>query len=271
MVATLKAKAVPAPVATSAPSYSVVMPAHRDDAWLAAALHSIEAAIAGSSSEAELIVVANGPERDWVAAAVRQLATLPRTRVLVCDAPTLGECLNRGIEAAQGEWIARADADDLCLPGRFAHQIKVAGKSGADFVFGAARDIDDQGRPLNHVRSSSTSLWNLCGPVGPTAFMRRSALLALGGYGRLDAGEDYHLWLQAGAGGYRLHADGDAVIAYRRHPQQATARIRMASLFANNVRTKLALAARTGSPALAAGALLDACRFAYRRCADVFC
>ncbi len=250
------------------PSYSVVMPAHRADAYLVEAVRSVEAAMSGH--DAELIVIANGPAREQVAQSARETAQRANTRVERSELAALGYCLNRGVELARGEYIARCDADDLCLPGRFVHQQRVAAQTGADFVFGAARDIDAAGRSMGRQRPSSTALWNHCGPVHPTAFMRRSALLALGGYGQLDASEDYHLWLRAEAAGLRLHADADTAVAYRVHGSQATARSRLAATFATNAGVKLTLALRTGSPALLAGALLDAARFAYRRCANAF-
>jgi glycosyltransferase involved in cell wall biosynthesis len=250
------------------PAFSVLMPAHRADDHLIAALRSLVPAFQGHA--AELVVVANGPDRAQVAQRVRAHAVPACLRVELSELPSLAYCLNRGLELARGEYIARFDADDLCLPDRFAVQLATARSTGADFVFGAAHDVDAAGMATGRTRQSTTQLWNRCGPVHPTAFVRRSALLALGGYGQLDASEDYHLWLRASASGCSLHADPHAVIAYRVHELQATSRQRLADTFACNAGMKLTQALREGSPALLAGALLDLGRYGWRRCANAF-
>lgn len=248
--------------------FSIVMPAHRPDELLLQALASAERAM--QHHAAELIVVANGAHRDAVAAMVERHRRCAATKVLVSELASLAYCLNRGIEQARGEYVARLDADDCCEPTRFDAQLRAAESTAADFVFGAAQVIDAHGCPTGEVRPSSSSLWNRCGPVHPTAFMRRSALLALGGYGQRDCSEDYELWLRAQQAGCRFHAAADVVIRYRTHAGQQTAAHRLAQVFAADAGTKLTLALRHGSPGLLLGALLDTARHLYRRCADTF-
>lgn len=251
---------------TPPPAFSVLMAAHRDDRPLREALRSVDVALQGHDTE--LIVIANGAERERVADSVRHTVRHPRLQVESCVIASLGYCRNRAVELARGTYVATVDADDRCLPGRFAHQLALAQSTSADFIFGAARDIGADGSPLHRLRHSSTTLWNRCGPLHPTAFIRRQALLALGGYAHHGAGEDYALWLRAAAAGYSMHADAAAVVAYRLHAQQASARGRLAAIFANNAGAKLTLALHGGSPLLLVGAALDSARCLLRRCAD---
>ena len=44
----------------------------------------------------------------------------------------VGDTLNHGIEAAQGHWIARMDADDISLPHRFERQLQWLEQTSAD-------------------------------------------------------------------------------------------------------------------------------------------
>lgn len=248
--------------------YSVVMPAHRADAPLLEAVRSVERAI--GSGAGELIVVANGAERRAVADAVMGVRTLASTRVEVSELPSLIHCLNRGIELARGDYIARFDSDDVCLPGRFEQQHALALASGADFIFSDAEIIDAAGQATGEHKTSSTALWRRCGPIHPTAYMRRAALLSLGGYGNLEYSEDYHLWLRAQSRKDTFAVLHQPTIRYRVHAQQSTGRARLAETFATNVGLKLMVGLRAGKVSLLVGAAIDAASWAYRRCRNAF-
>jgi len=253
-----------AAIASPLPAFSVVMPAHRADDHLVQALRSVEAAMAGH--DAELIVVANGAAREQVAALARQTTTRPDTRIELTPLRSLVHALNRGIELARGEFVARFDADDLCLPDRFARQLQRAREGDAAFVFCAASVIDGDGVPTGERRASSTALWRRCGPIHSTAFMRRQVLLDLGGYGNLEFSEDYHLWLRAVEAGHRLAADTGTAVQYRVHGAQATAAAGLEGTFATNVGIKLTLALRGRRPQLLLGAAADLASWLVRRC-----
>jgi glycosyltransferase involved in cell wall biosynthesis len=250
------------------PVLSVVLPAHRADDYLRDALRSAEVALA--RLDAELVVVANGPAREAVAQLVLDTRTLESTRVVQVGIPALVHCLNRGLEEARGEYVARFDSDDLCLPERFVHQLRLARETGADFLFGAAEIMLADGAQAGRTQPSGTRLWRVCEPMHPTALMRRSALLELGGYGNMEYSEDYHLWLRAAARGHRLVADGEPVIRYRVHAGQATDKAKLEHTFATNAGIKLTAAMRERSPLLLAGALTDVVRFFYRVCRNAF-
>lgn len=248
----------------SALRYSVVLPAHRADDYLGEAVRSVEQAM--GSDSAELIVVANGPARAQVAEAVLRMRTLPNTRIEVCEIPSLIHCLNRGIEVARGEYIARFDSDDVCLPQRFKQQYDRAVLSGADFVFSDAEVIDTAGLDTGERRIVGLSLWKRCGPIHPTAFMKRDTLLRLGGYGNLEYSEDYHLWLRAFCEGYRFEIDHRPAIRYRVHAQQVTDRSKLVDTFATNFGLKLIVGLRKRNFLVFLGAAVDGLFLIYRKC-----
>jgi glycosyltransferase involved in cell wall biosynthesis len=247
---------------------SVVMPAHRVDAHLLQALASVEAAMAGVA--AELIVVANGPDRQAVNDCVLRHRTSAFTRAEVVELSGLVYSLNRGIELARGEFVARFDADDICLPGRFVRQLAIARQSDADFVFSAADPIDDASQPTGSAWLSALPLWRRCRLIHPTAFARRAALVQLGGYGNLEFSEDYHLWLRAAQQGCRFEIDRLPAIRYRVHEAQSTRPTRLADTFATNVGVKLSLGLRHGNGWLLWGAAGDLANFVVRKCRSAF-
>src|SRR5688572_25554846 len=126
--------------------YSVLLPAHRLDGFLAESIDSIEVAMAGD--DAELIIIANGPLRASISARYGTLSALPRRRVVETELPSLSHALNRGLEMSKGAYIARMDSDDLCLPSRFKTQAKRMGEGGVDFLFTRAHFIDADGGPV---------------------------------------------------------------------------------------------------------------------------
>jgi glycosyltransferase involved in cell wall biosynthesis len=247
---------------------SVVLPAHRADDYLLQALRTAETAL--SNLDAELIVVANGMDSEAVEQLVLRARTLPGTLVIRSGIPALIHCLNRGLEVARGEYVARFDSDDICLPSRFQHQLRIARETGADFLFGAAEIMRADGTIDGRTQVSGTALWRVCKPMHPTALMRRSAVLALGGYGNLEFSEDYHLWLRAASRGFRLVADPEPVIRYRVHPGQVTDKRKLTHTFASNAGIKLIAALRERSPLLLLGVLSDLIRYFYRVCRNAF-
>jgi glycosyltransferase involved in cell wall biosynthesis len=136
--------------------------------------------------------------------------------------------LNQLLSMAEGDLVARMDADDLTLPGRFAHQIAMFRKP-VDFVFGGVLHFGEGLRapypspPLPISTAAFPTALLLGNPVAhSTMVARRSAVLDMGGY-RNCLAEDYDLWLRAAAAGRHLARSGRPVVALRRHRGQVTA------------------------------------------------
>lgn len=248
--------------------YSIVMPAHRANRFLVEAVQS--ALLAMDKDEAELIIVVNGPDSEAIMQLLSDLNLSHNCRIVLSEIQSIAYCLNKGIELARGEYIARFDSDDICMQNRFHRQYEIAVHKRADFLFSEALEIDVDGICLGKVLRVNVDLWRKCGPIHPAAFIKRSVLLELGGYGNLEFGEDYHLWLRASTARYKLEIDHNPVIYYRIHPEQATDKGKLIDTFATNLGVKLTLGLRKKRYSMLVGAALEACSLVYRRCRNAF-
>lgn len=162
-----------------------------------------------------LVLTLDGPVTGELASIVETVENGewgPARVVRSTDHTGLAETLQRGIDACETEFIARADADDINHPERFERQLAAMREEHLDIVGSHVRELlttphgdsapgQVRYRPLEHgdiiryLRDHSPF-------HHPTVMMRKSALVAAGGYRHFDYMEDYDLWhrmLQAGA------------------------------------------------------------------------
>ncbi|WP_422115091.1 glycosyltransferase [Brachybacterium sp. UNK5269] len=132
--------------------------------------------------------------------------------------------LQDGLEASPYELVARADADDICHPERFARQIpQMQSGPGLDLLGSAMREFNDKvppgsgplrTRPLRHDEIVAYMPHHT--PFHhPTVVLRRSVVLAVGGYRELPLLEDYWLWERMMLGGARMANLPDVLVDYR--------------------------------------------------------
>lgn len=165
--------------------------------------------------------------------AIRRVADLdPRVEVVANTGTGLVDALNTGVDLVETPFIARMDADDICLRRRFELQENVLlGDPTVVAVGGLVRYMDEngallpnipwvkQGFPVTALQALRSSAYS--NPVfHPTAMMRTNALKAVGGYrNRFTHIEDYELWTRLLSMGDIVNVPKD-VLHYRRHASQ---------------------------------------------------
>lgn len=196
-----------APSGSWAPLVSVILPAHNMAAYLPRAIDGI---LAQTWEHLELILIDDGSS-DETPAIIADYARRD-ARVRAFRNPTnrgLIATLNRGLDLAEGELIARQDADNQSLSQRIETQVRYL-EAHPDVGLVATRVyvVDDPSQTLSeHILPATfvptalmqwELLFNNCFSHD-TVVMRRAVVAAAGGYraDRLHA-EDYDLWSRIG-------------------------------------------------------------------------
>jgi len=208
------------------PRLSVLMPAYNAESTVASAVRST---LRDLPRDAELLVLDDG-STDGTASAVE---AFDDSRVRLISRPNAGVAasLNAMLDLTDSEFVARMDADDLVLPGRFRRQLRELSGGGADrgcdavftTVVSWGSGAPTAPRPSSIDQAEFGLHLLLTNPVAhPTLMARRSVVADAGGYRSIPT-EDYDLWLRlahAGAAMRRMALPG---VAYRRHGAQVTA------------------------------------------------
>ncbi|MBO6938095.1 MAG: glycosyltransferase [Deltaproteobacteria bacterium] len=200
------------------------MPFRDAGATVAEAIRSV---LAQGGVRFELLAVDDGSTDDGPAQ-VRELAERDARVVPLSAGDGLVDALEVGRRAARAPLIARMDADDVCLPGRFAAQ--VAALNEAEGVVatrvelfgehgeGMARYVDWQNELLDP-DAHDRDLFVESPVCHPSVALPAEMLDAAGGYRDGDFPEDYELWLRLAARGATIRKLPMVGLRWRQHGQ----------------------------------------------------
>lgn len=183
------------------PKISVVMAVYNGMPYVKEAVRSI---LTQSYKNFEFIIV-NDASTD---STLKYLKNLKDTRIKIINNPKnlgLAVSLNKALEVAGGQYIARMDADDISLPKRFEKQVEYLEHNPQVSLCGCWVDlIDKKGKiigekkyPLSDSELKKALKWYQ--PiVHPTFMARANFYKSLGGYDEhFDYAEDYELLIRA--------------------------------------------------------------------------
>ena len=203
------------------PKVTVLMPVYNGERYLREAIDSI---LSQTFCDFEFLII-NDASTDSSVEIIKSY-TDPRIR-LVNNENNLGRCAtpNKGLDLARGEYLARMDCDDLCMPTRLEKQVSfldshpevgVCGTwirlfMGADFIIKY---------PLSHEEIKCHLLLG-SQLAGASAMYRKKVFLAHHLYYDLNykLAEDYELWTRC-VYATRLANIPEILYEYRWHPEQ---------------------------------------------------
>ncbi|UAB79453.1 glycosyltransferase [Erythrobacter sp. SCSIO 43205] len=205
------------------PAVSVLMGVHNGEAFLAETLASVAAQ---DFTDYEFVIVDDASSDGTAAMLAEAAARDPRIRVLTNETNRgLTRSLNRGLEEASGEFIARIDADDICLPNRLsiqhahmiAHPQEVGIVANFEMIDAEGRVLSRGSEPLDDWQVRWLLGWNPPAPH-PTFFFRRcpDGTTPMLYDERFKTAQDFDLWARLAAIGPTRRL-ADCLIQYRRH------------------------------------------------------
>ncbi|MCO6183162.1 glycosyltransferase family 2 protein [Leuconostoc fallax] len=180
-----------------------------------------------SNSEWELIIVNDNPDDKNLSKFLMQIKKNdPRINIFTNEHNYgLVTSLNIAFSKAQGEYIARMDADDVANNKRLEKQIEFLEKNNLDFIFSNVQSIDESGEihkekvlPATDLIDSDKikdimSFTDIA--FHPTWFMKKPVMTELNGYRSINSAEDYDFVIRAIRAGLHLGYQGEVLLQYR--------------------------------------------------------
>jgi hypothetical protein len=190
---------------------------------------AVESVLAQTFVDFELLIVDDASTDDAIAA----LPVDPRIRVLR-NKRNIGQIpsLNRGLRDVRGEYVARLDHDDICLPRRLERQIAVLdSEPSVDLTATWTDVVDERGRVWTPIRPRIDTFADFAGQVvtgrvylvHPSIAFRRDVVVDLGGFDEsLSAAEDQDLYRRLVLARREARVVPETLLRYRRHERQMT-------------------------------------------------
>lgn len=219
------------------PKVSVIMPVYKGDNYLSEAVDSI---LNQTFSDFEFIILCDDPTDKTRDILDKYKQEDSRMKIYYQERQGLVNSLNRGFSLAQGEYIARMDADDISLQDRLEKQVKFMTENLEIGICGTwIKRIGEPPSyvwkvPFDHESIKSRMLFE---PViaHPSIIARKETFLKKGLKYKKDEtyAEDYGLWVRA-AKEVKLANIPEILMHYRIH--KSTSDKNQQRTVANNIR-----------------------------------
>ena len=209
------------------PEISIIMSVYNGETYLKEAIESV---INQTFKNWELIII-NDCSTDSTEEILADFANKDdRIKVYLNEVNLkLPKSLNKGISLSQGKYIARMDADDICLPDRLEKQYKfmeenydvalsscrfMTVKNGVYMSGGAGGRCDDQ---------AIRALLLVTNPILHPGIIARAEVMKRLNYDiTLTCTEDLELWTRMAIENYKIEILPECLMIYRLHDKQIT-------------------------------------------------
>lgn len=186
-------------MATENPKVTVLMPAFNAEKYIGEAISSV---LGQTFTDFELLIINDGSTDDTL----NIIESFRDRRIVVISQENKGvsAALNLGLAHARASYIARFDADDICLPNRLKVQYEFITNYPEYSIIGSAAEyMDADGHyifthhPEGHLNEEIQQLqYTICPFIHSSVFYKKDAVIKSGGYNEhAYTYEDHFLWV----------------------------------------------------------------------------
>lgn len=204
---------------------SVVLSTYNEEKYIAKSIQSI---LDQTYPYFEFIIVNDGSTDSTL----QIVKSFTDPRIVLIDKPNSGlpDSLNKGIESAKYDWIARMDGDDIATPDRFERQVSYI-KDDSGVIGGQFISINEMGnpisgkvsnKPLTYAKCRYALLFGMSPLAHPTVLVKKELLIKYGGYDvNFRAAQDVELWSRL-VPFVKIINIPDQILYYRQHTNNIT-------------------------------------------------
>ena len=200
---------------------SILLPIYNEKiSWIEESINSI---LKQTYNNIELLLILDNPRNTKLVNFLTEFKKRGNV-ILIVNEKNLGivESLNKGIQLASGDFIARMDADDIAFSDRLQRELAFLEKHDLDIVTSTVEDIDQNG---NFIISREQK--DLVGSIfekeimfrylgaHPTWFGKKEAFRTIGGYRPVNHAEDLDFLLRGLEAGMNIGLLGKPTLSYK--------------------------------------------------------
>ena len=198
---------------------SVIMATDRITDYL---IPSVKSILDQTYNNIELIIVCNGNDRNSVQDFLKKKFNDKRLIILTTKIRQLSSSLNLALNHANGELIARMDADDISIKQRLEIQLKILKEKKLDLLGSFLELINEDGknigfRPYPIDKEIDNNIYFKNPFAHNTILCKKKILIDVRGYLGGFNTEDYDLWLRLKKTKIKWNNCQDFLVKYRIH------------------------------------------------------
>lgn len=202
---------------------SVIMSVYNEESkWLKS---SIESVLNQTYKNFEFIIIVDNPNRKDLIEIINYYKRVDDRIILSINEKNMGlvYSLNKGIKLSSGEYIARMDADDICIENRFEKQIEYFNNNEVDLLVTRAYFINEEGKKVGksivfkNSKQLMESLTYKNRLIHPTWMIKREVIFdnRINLYKNIPYAEDYDIAYRLVLNGFKISQLNQYCLYYR--------------------------------------------------------